>query len=103
MPITAARLRVPAVVLLLALAAAQCGRSPESLTGTSPVLSKGAVPWGGNARDAGDSDGPVNAHSIGTCWSSSMPINNAVPSVLSNASARSSPVMYNVPVMRGQG
>lgn len=61
MPITAARLRIPAVVLLLALAAAQCGRSPESPTGPSPVLSKGAVPQAGDPPAAGDSLGAVNA------------------------------------------
>lgn len=61
MPITAARPRVPAVVLLLALAAAQCGRSPESPTGPSPVLSRGAVPQAGEPPPAGDSLGTVNA------------------------------------------
>lgn len=60
MPITA-RLRGPAVALLLALAVAQCGRSPESLTGPSPVLSKGAVPQAGDPPAAGDSLGSVNA------------------------------------------
>ena len=37
--------------------------------------------------------GPANAHSIGTCWSSSIPISSAVPSPLSSPSASASPVM----------
>ena len=46
--------------------------------------------------------GPANAHSIGTCWSSSIPISSAVPSVFSSSSAAGSPVMYSVPVIDGQ-
>ncbi|MCC6987869.1 MAG: hypothetical protein IT181_02650 [Acidobacteria bacterium] len=61
MPITSARLRVPAVLLLVALASAQCSRSPESPTGPSPVLSRGAVPQAGEPPPAGDSLGTVNA------------------------------------------
>ena len=37
--------------------------------------------------------GPANAHSIGTCWSSSIPISSAVPSRLRSPSASGSPVM----------
>ncbi len=61
MPTTAARLRPLVSLLLLALAAAQCGRAPESLTGPSPVLSRGAVPQAGDPPPAGDSLGTVNA------------------------------------------
>lgn len=61
MPITSARLRVPAVLLLVALASAQCSRSPESPTGPSPILSRGAVPQAGEPPPAGDSLGTVNA------------------------------------------
>jgi|LakMenEpi03Aug12_release.lakeMendotaPanAssembly.Ray.scaffolds.fasta_scaffold119695_2 lysophospholipase L1-like esterase len=61
MPIIAARLRGPAVALLLAFAVAQCGRSPESPTGPSPVLSRGAVPQSGGPPPAGDSLGTVTA------------------------------------------
>jgi hypothetical protein len=43
--------------------------------------------------------GPAKAHSIGTCWSSNMPINSAFASVLSNRSAASSPVMYSAPAI----
>ncbi len=41
-------------------------------------------------------NGPLNAHSMGTCWSRSMPMSNAVPLVLSNLSAVGSPVMKSV-------
>lgn len=61
MPITSARLRVPAVLLLAALATAQCGRSPESPTGPSPVLPRGAVPQAGQPPPVGDSLGAINA------------------------------------------
>ena len=37
--------------------------------------------------------GPLKAHSIGTCWSSSMPISRASGSVISSWSAAGSPVM----------
>ncbi len=43
--------------------------------------------------------GPLNAHSIGTCWSSNIPMSRAVPSLLSSPSAALSPVMYSVPAM----
>lgn len=58
MPITSARLRVPAVLLLAALATAQCGRSPESPTGPSPVLIVGR-----NVPQSGDVPAP---DSLGT-------------------------------------
>jgi lysophospholipase L1-like esterase len=61
MPIVAARLRRPAATVLLALAVAQCGRAPESVTGPSPVLSRGALPQAGDPPPAGDSLGTVNA------------------------------------------
>src|SRR5664279_4676562 len=38
--------------------------------------------------------GPENAFSMGTCWSSTIPISRALPSEASNASALSSPVRY---------
>jgi hypothetical protein len=37
--------------------------------------------------------GPRKAHAIGTCWSSSIPMRRAVPSVLRSRSASGSPVM----------
>ena len=61
MPIIVARLRLPAVLLLVSIATAQCGRAPESPTGPSPVLSRGAVPQAGVPPPAGDSLGTVNA------------------------------------------
>ena len=61
MPTTAVRLRSLVSLLLLALAAVQCGRTPASLTGPSPVLSRGAVPQAGDPPPAGDSLGTVNA------------------------------------------
>src|SRR4051794_22610014 len=43
--------------------------------------------------------GPKNAHSIGTCWSRSMPSSNASGSVLRSSSASGLPVMARSPCM----
>jgi lysophospholipase L1-like esterase len=59
MPTTAVRLRSLVSLLLLALAVVQCGRTPESLTGPSPVLTVGRnVPQSGDAP-APDSLGTI--------------------------------------------
>lgn len=58
MPITPARLRVPVALFVVALATAQCGRTPESPTGPSPVLTVGR-----NLPQAGDVPAP---DSLGT-------------------------------------
>lgn len=59
MPISAARLRIPALLLLVVFGAARCGRSPESPTGPSPVLSRGAVPQAGGPPAPSDSLPPL--------------------------------------------
>ena len=46
---------------------------------------------------------PWNAHSIGTCWSRSMPTTRANPSVFSRPSAAGSPVMARVAVHGASG
>ena len=49
-----ARLRVSATLLLAVLGTVQCGRTPESPTAPSPVLSRGAVPQAGGPPVSSD-------------------------------------------------
>ena len=39
--------------------------------------------------------GPLNAFSIGTCWSSTIPMSSALPLVVSRWSASASPVIHS--------
>lgn len=60
MPTATSHLRLLSCALLLALVSAQCAQSPESPTGPTPVLSRGAAPQAGDPP-AGDSLGAVGA------------------------------------------